>query len=91
MSLLCHILMALLPLVASVEPTAPQEAVVVSGSARFTVLTPQLIRMEWAEDGVFEDRATLGVVNRKLPVSLIQGYKASRRGTDQDIGPYPGV
>ena len=68
MSLLCHILIALLPLVGSVQPTAPKEAVVVAGNARFTVLTPQLIRMEWAEDGVFEDRATLGVVNRNLPV-----------------------
>lgn len=44
------------------------DAQVISGNARFTVLTPQLIRMEWAEDGVFEDRATLGVVNRDLPV-----------------------
>ena len=41
---------------------------VLSGHARFTILTPQLVRMEWAEDGVFEDRATLGVVNRRLPV-----------------------
>ena len=41
---------------------------VVSGNARFSVLTPQLIRMEWSEDGVFEDRATLGVVNRNLEV-----------------------
>lgn len=69
MSLLCHILIALLPFAASVKPEAPQEAVVVSGNARFTVLTPQLIRMEWAENGVFEDRATLGVVNRDLPAA----------------------
>ncbi|MCR5017165.1 MAG: phosphodiester glycosidase family protein [Bacteroidales bacterium] len=68
MNVLCHILIALLPLFAAVKPSASQDAVVVCENARFTVLTPQLIRMEWAEDGVFEDRATLGVVNRDLPV-----------------------
>lgn len=36
--------------------------------ARFTVLTDRLIRMEWSEDGVFEDRASQAVVNRRLPV-----------------------
>lgn len=75
MNLLCHILIALFPLVASGSPRAAREATVVSGNARFTVLTPQLIRMEWAEDGVFEDRATLGVVNRDLPVP---SYKVTR-------------
>ena len=53
---------------ASSAPSADPAAVVLSGHARFTILTPQLVRMEWAEDGVFEDRATLGVVNRRLPV-----------------------
>ena len=38
------------------------------GNARFTVLTPQLIRMEWAADGKFEDHASLVFLNRKLPV-----------------------
>ncbi len=61
-------MIVLLPLVAGGNPLARQEATVVSGNARFTVLTPQLIRMEWAEDGNFEDRATLGVVNRDLTV-----------------------
>ena len=66
MNILCNILIALFPLVAAANPLARQEATVVSGNARFTVLTPQLIRMEWSEDGRFEDRATLGVVNRDL-------------------------
>lgn len=52
----------------SLNPVASGQAVVVQGHARFTVLTSRLIRMEWAEDGVFEDRATLGVVNRCLEV-----------------------
>ncbi|MBQ5752942.1 MAG: DUF5110 domain-containing protein [Alistipes sp.] len=49
-------------------PEANTEAVIVAGNARFTVLTPEMIRMEWSEDGVFEDRATLTFVNRRLPV-----------------------
>ncbi len=64
---------ALLPLSAvgkSTEnnPVADAKAMVVVGNARFTVLTPQLIRMEWSEDGRFEDNATLTFVNRNLPV-----------------------
>jgi alpha-glucosidase len=34
------------------------------GRARFSVVTPQLIRLEWAEDGIFEDRGTLAVPQR---------------------------
>lgn len=50
------------------NPQARPEAVVIDGNARFTVLTDRLIRMEWAEDGVFEDRASLAIINRNLPV-----------------------
>jgi len=50
------------------NPVANPGAVVVLGKARFTVLTPQLIRMEWAEDGKFEDHASLVFLNRNLPV-----------------------
>ena len=57
------------PSFAKGDATARKEAVVVCGNARFTVLTPQLIRMEWADDGVFEARATMGVVNCNLPVA----------------------
>ena len=48
----------------------------VSGNARFTVLTPRLVRMEWSEDGKFEDRATLGVVNRNLEVPAFDVKKS---------------
>lgn len=50
------------------NPVASDGAVVTSGNVRFTVLTDRLVRMEWAADGQFEDHATLGVVNRRLPV-----------------------
>ena len=50
------------------QPKADPLAVVLSSQARFTVLTPQMIRMEWAADGSFEDRPSLIVLNRRLPV-----------------------
>ncbi len=62
---------------AAENPTARKEAVVTHGNARFTVLTPQLIRMEWSDDGSFEDRKTLTVVNRDLDVPR---FNVSRSG-----------
>ena len=50
------------------SPVADPRAVVLSGNARFTLLTPQFIRMEWSADGRFEDHASLVFINRKLPV-----------------------
>lgn len=50
------------------DPVANPQAVITSGSARFTVLTPEMIRIQYSADGRFEDRATFGVVNRRLPV-----------------------
>ncbi len=49
------------------DPVADPRSVVVMGKARFTILTPQLIRMEWAADGKFEDHASFVFLNRKLP------------------------
>lgn len=34
---------------------------------RITVMTPSLIRLEYSEDGIFEDRKTQTVVNRDFP------------------------
>ena len=50
------------------NPIADPAAVVVFGNARFTVLTPRLIRMEWAGDGKFEDHPSFVFLNRRLPV-----------------------
>jgi len=41
------------------NPVADPRSVIVEGAARFTVLTPQLIRMEWAPGKQFEDHASL--------------------------------
>jgi alpha-glucosidase len=50
------------------DPVADPKATVILGNARFTVLTPELIRMEWAADGNFEDHASFVFLNRRLPV-----------------------
>jgi len=63
------LLLALLPAVAFAadrdDPVADPRAIVTDGDVRFTVLTPQLLRMEW---GRFEDQASLVFLNRSLPV-----------------------
>lgn len=60
---------AALPLTAqTLSPQADPEATVTSGNTRFTVLTPEMIRIEHSPKGVFEDRATFAIQNRRLPV-----------------------
>ena len=74
-------LLALLTACASARAEAPQPcriplacptpgAVVLSadGKARFSVLGDALLRMEYAGNGTFDDRQTLAIVNRQLPV-----------------------
>jgi alpha-glucosidase (family GH31 glycosyl hydrolase) len=53
---------------ATYNPVANPQAVVTQGNARFTVLTPQLIRMEWVADGKFEDHPSFVFLNRRLPI-----------------------
>ena len=50
------------------NPVADPAAVVTSGNMRFTVLTPQMIRIQYSDKAQFEDRATFAIVNRRLPV-----------------------
>lgn len=52
----------------TMHPLANPKAVIQSGQARFTVLTPRLIRMEWTSTPPFMDKPTLTVINRNLPV-----------------------
>jgi alpha-glucosidase len=52
----------------TMAPVADPRAVVVSGQARFTVLAPRLIRLEWSDTSQFEDRASLVFINRRQPV-----------------------
>ncbi|MCS7004651.1 MAG: glycoside hydrolase family 31 protein [Cytophagales bacterium] len=54
------------------NPKANEKAIVRLGNARFTILTPRTVRMEWSQDGKFEDRATFTFVNRNTPVPNFQ-------------------
>ncbi len=47
------------------NPVAHPDAVVVRGNARFTVLAPRLLRLEWSETGQFEDRCTYAFPTRR--------------------------
>jgi alpha-glucosidase (family GH31 glycosyl hydrolase) len=49
------------------DPKASSSSTVEFGPARFTVLSPQLIRMEYSAQHHFEDRASLTFINRRLP------------------------
>ena len=51
----------------NLDPKADPRSIVQAGAARFTVLTPQLIRLEFDETRGFEDRASMVVINRRLP------------------------
>jgi len=46
---------------------ANDSSIVLIENCRFTILTPRMIRMEWTEDGIFEDHASLVFVNRGTP------------------------
>ncbi len=49
------------------RPIALKSAVVHAGKARFTWLTPRIIRMEYSEVGAFEDRASQAFWYREQP------------------------
>lgn len=54
------------------NPVANPGAVVDAGNARFTVLTPEMIRIEYSPSARFEDLATFAVINREL---LVPAFK----------------
>lgn len=48
------------------DPLAQVAASVIQGRTRITVLTERLLRIEYAVDGMFEDRASLAISNRRF-------------------------
>lgn len=48
------------------DPAAAETSVVGGDRYRFTVLTSRMIRMEYSEDGCFEDRASQMALNRRF-------------------------
>jgi hypothetical protein len=51
------------------RPPGPpgRSPLIVAGPARFEVLTPTLIRAEYAQDRRFENRPTMTATRRRLP------------------------
>lgn len=64
------------------DAPASEGATVTAGHARFTILTPRLIRAEYALNSEFDDRATFTIVNRALPVPY---FNVSRSGETTTI------
>ena len=60
----CGVAFALSSVAQEANPVANPDAVVTLGNARFTVLTPEMIRLEYSEKKQFEDRASFVVINR---------------------------
>ena len=63
------------------NPVANEKAIVTCGNARFTVLTPQMIRMEWSADGKWEDNKSLTFVNRRLDVPRFKSSTSKKGAT----------
>ncbi len=80
----------------SMSPVARPEAVLRGERWRVTVLTDGLLRLEWSEDGVFEDRASTFALHRDMPVPafhVVEGEAAIEVVTDRlrltyDRGPF---
>ena len=56
------------------HPKADERFVVRGEKYRITVLTEQLLRLEYSEDGVFEDRATRFAFNRAFDTPEFESY-----------------
>ncbi|MBE0698589.1 MAG: DUF4968 domain-containing protein, partial [Anaerolineaceae bacterium] len=61
------------------SPAANPKAVVTTGKAHFTVLTPRMIRMEWGPAGKFEERASQAFWYRNQPVPEFRVQKTNTR------------
>ncbi|WIB13393.1 hypothetical protein [Curtobacterium sp. MCPF17_052] len=59
------------------DPVASPDATVTGDHWRVTVLRDGLFRIEWSEDGGFEDRASTFAIRRRLDVPE---YTVTRRG-----------
>lgn len=70
----------------TMEPVGREENTVQGKTYRFTLLTPCLIRMEYREDGQFEDRPTQSVWNRRfeaVPHRLVKDGEGFELFTDR--------
>jgi hypothetical protein len=70
---------------ATAAAAAAPSGVVLDGHARFEVLTPTLVRLEYAGDGKFTDAPTFNVVSRDFPApryttDVADGWREVRTG-----------
>ena len=56
------------------QPKSDERFVVKGDKYRFTVLTSRMLRLEYSEDGVFEDRATRFAFNRAFDTPRYEAY-----------------
>ncbi|WP_295728465.1 glycoside hydrolase family 31 protein [uncultured Muribaculum sp.] len=63
------------------NPIADEKAIVTCGNARFTILTPQMVRMEWSADGKWEDNKSLTFINRNLDVPRFKKSTSKKGAT----------
>lgn len=52
------------------NPVARPESIVQGSHWRFTIIGENVLRYEWSEDGIFEDRPSTFAVNRDLPTPM---------------------
>ena len=57
------------------EITVNKNAVIEGKNYRISILTESLLRLEYSEEGVFEDRATQAVLNRNFEVPKFSVYE----------------
>ena len=65
LELLAHFSLCMVLACGKYNPVANPKSVVTSGKARFTVLTPHIIRLEY---GLQTDKPTFAILNRNLPL-----------------------
>ena len=92
------VLFAIIPL--GVTQARPSNAPIIEGKARFTVLSPTLIRLEYAADGIFDDGLTFNVVNRSFAApsyttQVVGGWREIQTSNllvryQQNSGPFNG-
>ena len=68
------------PWLSRYNATADAGAVVTLGPARFTVLTPRVVRMEYHAASTWDDRATVNVVHRRTPVPAFTVARGTGEG-----------
>ena len=63
----------------NIEGSCKIESIIAGVNYRFSILTPRLVRLEYAADGVFEDRPTQTVINRNFETPYFTVYETEKQ------------